>query len=341
MRIIVDILHPAHSHFFRNFIKEMKKKGHEILITARKKDVALELLREDGFDFKVISELKKGGLGLLKEFVSRTYKLYKIARRFKPDVLVGVMGPSITVVGKLLGIPAIVFYNNENAKMTNFFAYPLANAVCTSSSYCAKVNGRHITYPGYHELAYLHPKRFKPNKETLKKLRISAGEKYILVRFVSFQASHDVGEKGLSNKRKVVEVLGRYGRVYITSETGLPEDLKRYVLRIKDKKDIFDVINYATLVFGEGATIASEAAMLGVPAVFVNSLQLGYLKELEKDYGLVYNFKRQEPGLQKAVELLESKKLKEKHQKAREKMLRGKIDVTEWMVEFVEKKKWK
>jgi predicted glycosyltransferase len=341
MKIIIDILHPAHVHFFRNFIQEMERKGHEILITARKKDVVLELLKEYGFDFTCISELKKGGLGLLKEFVYRTYRLYKIAKKFKPDVLLGVMGPSITVVGRLLGVPAIVFYNNENAKMTNFFAYPLASAVCTSSSYSAKVNGRHITYPGYHEFAYLHPKRFKPNKKALKKMGIGLREKYILVRFVSFQASHDVGERGLSDKKEVVETLKEYGEVYITSESGLPEDLKKYVLKIKDKKDIFDVINFASLVFGEGATIASEAAMLGVPAVFVNSLQLGYLKELERDYGLVYNFRKQKPGLSKAIELLKTKNIKKEHQEKRRKMLKDKIDVTKWMIDFVENKKWK
>ena len=128
--------------------------------------------------------------------------------------------------------------------------------------------------------------------------------------------------------------------MYVTSEAGLPSDLKKYSLKLKNKKDLFDVINSASLVFGEGATIACEAAMLGVPAVFVNSLQLGYLKELEKDYGLVYNFKDEKAGLQKAVELLKDKKILEKHAAKRKKMLKDKIDVTDYMVKFVEDKKW-
>jgi len=340
MRILVDILHPAHVHFFRNFIIEMQKRGHKVLVTSRKKDVALNLLKEYGIKYDCISNIGKGKISLLWELVYRSFKLYNIARKFKPDVMVGVMGASITLVGRMLGIPAIVFYNNENATLTNWYAYPLAKCVVTSSSYATRVNGRHITYPGYHEFAYLHPKRWKPAPGKLKKIGINPKEKYILVRFVSWQASHDVGEKGLSDKRKVVDSLSKYGRVYITSETGLPNDLRKYVLRIKDKKDLFDVINNATLVFGEGATIASEAAMLGVPVVYVNSLQLGYLKELQKDYSLVYNYKKQKEGLKKALELLKKKNLKQEFQKRRKKMINDKIDVTKWMIDFIEKKKY-
>lgn len=335
MRIIIDILHPAHVHFFRNFIKKMRQRGHEILITARKKDVALDLLKEYNLNCIPLSELKKGKINLLKEFFSRTYKLYKITKQFKPDVLVGVMGPSISVVGKLLGIPCVIFYNNENAGKTNFFAYPLATAVCTSSSYNKKVNGRHVTYQGYHEFAYLHPDYYVPKKKVLENLGIDK-EKYVLVRFVSWQASHDVGEKGLNNKLAIVRELERYAKVYVTSEAGIPKLLEKNILKIKHKKDIFDVEAGAALIFGEGATMASEAAMLGVPAVYVNSLQLGYLKELERDYKMVYNFKKEGPGLRKAIELLNTKNIKNIFNGRRQEMLRDKIDVTRWMIQFIE-----
>ena len=35
MRVLIDILHPAHVHFFRNFHNEMEARGHELYITAR------------------------------------------------------------------------------------------------------------------------------------------------------------------------------------------------------------------------------------------------------------------------------------------------------------------
>ena len=53
MKIFVDIGHPAHVHYFKNLIFNLKHKGHEFLITAREKDVSQELL--DNYDIPYIS----------------------------------------------------------------------------------------------------------------------------------------------------------------------------------------------------------------------------------------------------------------------------------------------
>jgi hypothetical protein len=49
MKILVDINHPAHVHFFKNFIWEMEERGNLILITCSKKDVAIPLLNNISF----------------------------------------------------------------------------------------------------------------------------------------------------------------------------------------------------------------------------------------------------------------------------------------------------
>ncbi|MDH3452569.1 MAG: DUF354 domain-containing protein, partial [Gammaproteobacteria bacterium] len=162
MRVLIDILHPAHVHFFKNFRHEMLERGHQVLVTARDKDVALSLLERLEIPHQVLS-IQRSGAGLALEMALRTTKLISVARRFRPDAMTGIMGPSIAVGGKLLGIPAIVFYDTEFATQTNWFTYPLATAVCTPDCYQGKVRGNHITYAGYHELAYLHPNRFTPD----------------------------------------------------------------------------------------------------------------------------------------------------------------------------------
>jgi hypothetical protein len=43
MKLLIDILHPAQANFWRHFIKEMEKRGHEIIVTAREKDCTLEV----------------------------------------------------------------------------------------------------------------------------------------------------------------------------------------------------------------------------------------------------------------------------------------------------------
>ena len=55
MRIVVDINHPAHVHYFKNFIWEMEKRGHAILITASEKDISYRLLDAyDGFNYLAV-----------------------------------------------------------------------------------------------------------------------------------------------------------------------------------------------------------------------------------------------------------------------------------------------
>ena len=44
MKIFIDINHPAHVHYFKNFIKIVTNKGHKVMITARDRDVAIDLL---------------------------------------------------------------------------------------------------------------------------------------------------------------------------------------------------------------------------------------------------------------------------------------------------------
>ena len=48
---------------------------------------------------------------------------------------------------------------------------------------------------------------------------------------------------------------------------------------------------HAALVFGEGATMMSEAAVLGVPSVYVNPLTAGTLEEQEREYGILFGFR--------------------------------------------------
>ena len=89
MRILADLLHPAHVHFFKHAIWEWQRQGHQVLITSRDKDVALTLLDEYGFDHNVLSTAGKGLPRLLWELVTRSIRLLRVARSFRPDLMVG------------------------------------------------------------------------------------------------------------------------------------------------------------------------------------------------------------------------------------------------------------
>jgi uncharacterized protein len=338
MRVLIDILHPAHVHFFRNFHAEMEERGHQVRITARDKDRSVELLQAFGLPYEQISQQRNRG-GLAVEMAQRTPRLMKIMRSFRPDVMTGIMGPSIAVAGalRLRRVPSVVFYDTEFAVQTNRFVYPLAYSVCTPDCYQGSVPGRHLSYAGYHELAYLHPKRFQPDPAVLAEFGVTPGEPYSIVRFVSWQAVHDRQERGLSAKQKrhLVEVLQRRGRVLISAEGQLTPDLEDLAVRGPVQK-IHHLLAHARLVVGESATMSSEAAVLGVPAVFIATTGRGYTDDEERRYGLVRHFTEDQYDMAlSAIEEITAAP-PETWQAARQRLLDEKIDVTGWMTDYFE-----
>jgi predicted glycosyltransferase len=337
MRILIDILHPAHVHFFRNFHNEMEARGHDVCITARDKDRSVELLEAFGLPYQQISR-QKSGAGLAVEMAQRTPRLMKIMRSFRPDVMTGIMGPSIALAGALRPrrVPAVVFYDTEFAVQTNRVVYPLAYSVCTPDCYQGTVPGRHLTYAGYHELAYLHPNRFQPDPAVLAESGVRPGE-YSIVRFVSWQAVHDRKERGLSvkQKRHLIEVLQRRGRVLISSEGPLTPDLEDLAVRGRVDQ-IHHLMAHARLVVGESATMSSEAAVLGVPAVFIATTGRGYTDDEERRYRLVRHFTEDQYDMAlSAIEEIGATP-PATWQAARQRLLDEKIDVTGWMIDYFE-----
>jgi predicted glycosyltransferase len=281
MKIMVDLGHPAHVHLFKNFIWEMEKRGHEVLITDRDKEILLDLLNAYGFEYITISKEGKNLSGLAIELLKRDYKLFNIARSYKPDLLIGLLSENLAHIGKLLRIPSVMFTDTEHAKLANMLTLPFTDVILTPSCYKKDLGKKQIRYNGYHELAYLHPNYFTPNPAVLDEIGLSKDDTFIILRFVSWSASHDVGQHGIKNKIELVRELERYGQVFITSEGGLPKELEKYKIKVSPEK-LHDLLYYASLYVGESPTIATESAILGVPAVLVSSwaYKAGNMEEL-------------------------------------------------------------
>ena len=128
----------------------------------------------------------------------------------------------------------------------------------------------------------------------------------------------------------------KYGKVYISSESPLPESIRSKHIPVKIT-EIHHCIAFAKLVVGESATMASEAAVLGVPALFISDTLRGYTIEEEKKYGLVYNFSRKE--IEKALEIIEQilndPQSSGPYSEKRQKLLHEKSDVTLYMYQQI------
>lgn len=339
MRILIDIGHPAHVHFFKQPMRILKEHGHEILVTSRIKEIATELLDELSIEHKTLSAMGKGGIvSLLKELLVRDVRLYREVMRFKPDVMAEIGGIFIAHVGFLTRIPSLAFYDTENASLQNALTYPLASCVIVPSCYQSWLpNKRHIRYSGYHELSYLHPHYFTPDRSLAIANGLSEESSTFLVRTVSWQANHDIGENAWSVEllEKVVSILSEHGKVLISSELNLPDNLRQHSFK-GNPADMHHVMAFCRGFIGESATMASECAVLGIPAVYAAETGRGYTDEQEQRYGLVKNVRELSwANMESAIDWLLGVD-REKIQKAKEKMLNETVDVAELVVECIE-----
>jgi predicted glycosyltransferase len=338
MKVLFDIVHPAQVHFFKNVIGLLRQRGDEVLVTARKKDVALELLEALDIEFKCISTKGSNLLSLAIELIVRNFHLWKIARKFRPNVMVARVGVSAGPVGKVLGIPTVIYDDMEHAKLQAAVGMTFATYICTGLGYYRDFGKRQVRFRGSPVLAYLAPEYFEADKEPLRKAGLDPDKPYIFIRTVSWGASHDVGRAGgkEDDLHRVVEKLSRFGRIIISSEEALPKSLSQYENPVP-VEHMHHLLAFASLCLVEGGTIAAEAAVLGVPVVCLGTYDFGYLRALEKEYELIYRPNSIDKALKTAEELLGKTDLKQLWQEKRKRLLAESDDVTKFQLEMIDR----
>ncbi|MBN1250649.1 MAG: DUF354 domain-containing protein [Bacteroidales bacterium] len=335
MNIIIDVNHPGHVHLFKNFAFQAKKNGWNVLFTAKDKEVTIELLKAYNLDYKNFGKHYNGKLGKIYSLFKHILALFIVSVKFKNQIFLSHGSVPASWVSFILRKKYIAFEDTGNMEQIRLYK-PFAHAILTTENFRQNYGKIHVRYRGFHEIAYLHPKYFTPNPEIYNLLNISKEDKFFILRFIAWGASHDVGLKGISNqlKREIILLLLNHGKVFITSEAELPDDLLKYKIKIPPEK-IHDALAFADMFIGEGATMASECAVLGTPAVYVNSMLAETIDEQE-NYGLLFHFINNEGVIEKIEELLNTENLKEKWQTKSIKMIDDKIDVTAFTLWFVE-----
>ena len=341
MNILFDINHPAHVHFFRNAIHELIQRNHKVIITAREKEITDYLLNIFGLEHINVS--RWGGSNILalgKEVLHHQKFIYTLLKKEDIDIVISIGGTFNVYASRFLRKPSLVFDDSERATFQNIITHPFASSVLTPSWYEKEIGKQQIRYMGFHELAYLHENYYKPTPHFKETLGLDEGDDYIIMRFVGWGASHDIGKTGFSldHKRIAVKKLSKFTKIFITSEVKLPRDLDQYKISFPPEK-IHDALYHALMLIGDSQTMTSEAAILGTPAIrsnsFVGPNDMMNFIELERN-GLIYNIKNPNDAIKQALKLLRQNDLKKKWHEKRKKFLKNKIDVSRFMVWFIE-----
>ena len=346
---MIGVAHPKQVHFWKNIVNNLENDGHEVKVVAWQKDITLYLLDVYGFDYETVGKNYKGLMKKAYGMFKSDFKAFKVAKRFRPDILMG-SSYNLAHASKLIRRPHIGFSDTEHANLAHWVLFPFSDVICTPLCFKKKTNHKkHVTFNGYMELAYLHPNYFEPDSSVLDDLRLSKNDKFMIMRLVSWEATHDIHSKGFSKDflEKAIKSLEKYGHVFITSERKLNKNLEKYKIRIPAEK-LHSALYYASLYFGEGGTTAVEATLLGTPSVHIEAFKTesgevvdatkihGNFDELVNEYKMLYTFADPNKAFNKALEILRDINAKKDMEKRRERLLKEKIDVTAFMTDFIE-----
>lgn len=341
MRILIDIGHPAHVHLLKNVAKNLAADGCKVFFSVRDIPVAKRLMNVYGMEFIDLGRKRDSILGKAWTVLRQDYMLLDFVRKNKIDIGLssGIVLPHVSLFSQM---KAFKFDDDDDfvEPLVVKFGHPFSDIVFTPDSIVRK--SKHtLYYAGTHELAYLHPNCFSPDKSVLGRAGIQEGERFFIMRFVAFKGHHDVKQEGLTleQKRSLIELMKPFGRILITSEREESPEFEQYRVPVPPE-DIHSLMAFASLFVGDSQTMTSEAAILGVPAIKCNTFagRLSVPNELEDKYGLCYSYQPSEfTRFYEHVRcLLESTETQRIWQKKRKRFLEDKIDVSAFFTWFIE-----
>jgi len=344
MKILFYFGHPAQYLFLRETIKRLLANGHHITILIKTKDVLESLLLHDKLEYKNILPIERGktkfsiGISLIKRNIAILPNLI----RLKPDLLIGT-DATIAQLGKLLQIQRISITEDDYdvIKILGNLTYPFTQTIlCPEVCKVGKWQNKKIGYAGFMKLGYLHPNVFSVNKQIIRNYNFS--NDYAIIRLAKLTAHHDFGIKGINNEYldKLISIFEENSiKVFISAEGNISDEYKKYLLMI-NPNDMHHVLAAASFLICDSQSMSVEAAMLGVPSIRFSSFagKISVLEELEHKYKLTFGINPDSPEklFSKLDELLKTHDLKNEFQLRRKKMLADKIDVTSFLVWFIE-----
>jgi len=340
MVVLIVTGHPAQIHNFRILKEELQKKSHKVIWVSSNKDISIELLNKYGIEFHEILKPKSNFLSKSKALFVNTYRIIRLIKKHKIDLILSRVSPFAALAGFFTRRHHVALADTETSGIYDSIFSKFVSSLITSISYGRSLRKDQIRISSNIELFYLHPNRFKPEIEISDILPVKNGDKFSILRFVSWEAYHDKGLEGFSNtnKLKAVKEFSKFSKVFISSEQKLPKELDIYRISIPIDR-MHDVLYHSSLFFGEGASMAAESSVLGTPSIFLNENWSGNALDLIENK-LLYAFKSdlsdQDKAIQKGVDFLKNDSTESEILEYKNNYLSTKIDATGFLLWFIE-----
>ena len=259
-------------------IRRFQSDGYEILLTARKFSLTVELCSARNLDVTVVGSgsRSRSKLEKVSRILLRIINLARFIRKHpgaKPTLGVSHASRSQLITGKILSIPVAILDDYEYSDQSLVrFANTLLVPESIPSSIWGKDSGKVVKYPGFKENLYLSG--FQPEEVPLLSSSMAKNKVIVLFR-PEGRTTHYHSEHSVVLQNQIIKKISSRPNVLVIA---FPRDIEqRSDIDSRFKKaggnvifpELVDgpsLIANCDLVIGGGGTMTREAAVLGTPS---------------------------------------------------------------------------
>lgn len=271
MRVWLDIANAPHVTLFRPVVAELRRRGHEVVVTAWDRGLTRGLALAAWPDAVLV-----GAAGFRRPVVAKGTAIWararELARRLRPsppDFAVGHNSYSQLVAAQLLGVPSVTMMDYEH-QPANHLAFRLANQVLVPDAVEAQAvrrfgvsESRLVRYPGLKEEIALAG--FHPRPHFRRDLGVVEDEPLVTLRPAPEGALYHRGANPLVEA--LLPGLERSAATVLVSPRTAAQAARFRRggnVRVLDEPVAGpDLLFHSDLVVGAGGTMTREAAVLG------------------------------------------------------------------------------
>jgi predicted glycosyltransferase len=289
MKIIFDILHPAHLNLFKRSILELKSQNHTVHVLCINRGKLPLIVKHElpGVEVHFIGRHRGTKYSIIFEAnLLRFLGILKFVFTHKIDVGISFGSFLMGMALKLKNKPNIHLSDDPERKMNE----KLELLTCTERYLPPIVEpiGKTQIFNALKEWSYLSPDYFVSNELTLTKLGLKKKE-YIFVREISTGSLNYINQ----DSNVIASFASKFPsgiKVVLSLEDKNMINLypKDWILLKEPVDSIHSLIYFSKLVISSGDSMAREGAMLGVTSIYCGN-RIMKANRILQDKGMLFH----------------------------------------------------
>jgi len=280
MRVLIDLCVESDGLMFKELMDRLLDRGHDVLLTARKKINAIEFYRYLGLDPHVVGLYSTTRKGKLLASAQRIYEMAKLvlSELGGLDAVVSNTGVEACRVGLGLGASVHTFHDHPEAIHQLLLTIPLSNYVYVPWVIDRGVYIKYglsiraiINYRGFLTLAWMP--HLEVDEDVLQKLGLNPEKPVVVFRESEVGAAYLFGREAftLPAIKKLAEKMA--DTQFVARPRYSASRLQKYFNKCPNVKVFVEPIPLqsllakASLLVGGGATMCLEATYFGTPTI--------------------------------------------------------------------------